>query len=102
VRRSSVEGAARSTSAARHFAEGELHRLVASRFGRRITGQSEWYKRPELRAQIVAYLNASIERDPRLAAVYLVAGRQGVTEKWLGWKKHRAAIEAAIKEHNNA
>jgi hypothetical protein len=88
-----VRSAVLSTSNTRKWAETELFRLVAKRFGRRIARYPDWHRDTKFRARIIAFLIERIRGDNRLAFVY----PRGITGKWLSWSKNRAGIEKAAK-----
>ena len=80
-----------STSKAREGAKEELYRLVAKRFGARVSKEN-WSQDLKLRAKIVEFLNECIGNSESLAAVY---PRGGITGKWLSWRNNRDGIDKA-------
>jgi hypothetical protein len=79
-----------------------LYSLAAERFSKRITKEPNWHRDQSLKKAIIRYLNAQIERNEGLSAIYHSGRRQGITLKWLGWQKHQRAIEKAVKESADA
>lgn len=97
TRARSLESARFSTAEVRKMAEAELYELIGKRFWRRIEQHPRWHEDQSLRKQIVGYVNARIERREDLKTVYRSGVRQGITEKWVAWKKNRLGVEYRVQ-----
>lgn len=97
TRARSLESALFSTSQMRKTAEAQLYELISKQFWRRIEQHPGWHDDQGLRKQIVQYVNARIGRRDDLKTVYGRGGRQGITEKWMAWKKNRLGVEDRVQ-----
>jgi hypothetical protein len=93
----SQESALKATAGDRTDAGWMLCHLAAKKFARQIEKSPDWHKSPPLRASVLKYLNARIERVNLLKAVYLSGPRQGITGKWLSRASNWKAIESIAK-----
>jgi hypothetical protein len=80
----------------RYLATQALYSFAAKRFSGRIRDTPAWFKDPKLKSQITHYLNGKIDRNEELRGVYHGGVRQGITEKWLGWRTNSKGIERAV------
>ncbi len=90
------------TAVDRQLAKNTLHRLAAKRFSRKISPGSQWFTEPKLKTAIADFLNLQIERNDLLTSIYLKGGRQGISGKWVANSKNWTAIEAILKDVNDA
>jgi hypothetical protein len=93
----SQESARKATAEDRIEAGWKLCHLAAKKFAKQVQRSPDWHKEAPLRASLLKYLNAQIERVDVLRAVYWRGPRKGITGKWLSRASNWKVIEAIVK-----